>query len=136
MVLKEVVCCDILPTTKVEFIIATSHDCQAMCLRRILETLQHPQDKCIVILCDSSSTIKLSRNTVMHGKSKHIDVNFHFLRDLVKDKVIELVHFNTQDQVIEIMIKPLKSGAFKKLHEQLEINQFDSIVYFFKTLAL
>ena len=56
-------------------------------MRRILEKLGHKQDKCIDIFCDNSSTIKLSKNPVMHGRSKHIDVRFHFLRDLTNDGV-------------------------------------------------
>ena len=41
------------------------------------------------MLCDISSTIKLSKNPIMHGRSKHIDVRFH-LRDLTRDGIIEL----------------------------------------------
>ena len=38
----------------------------------------------------NSSTINLSRNSVMHGRSKHINVRFHFLRDLKQDETIKL----------------------------------------------
>ena len=44
--------------------------------------------------CDSSSAIKLSKNPVMHGRTKHIDVRFHFLRELTKDgSVLKLEQF-------------------------------------------
>ena len=55
----------------------------------------------------------------MHGHNKHIDVRFHFLRDLTKDGVIELKHYCTQEQVADIMTKPLKLGVFLKLCELL-----------------
>lgn len=55
------------------------------------------QEKCTTILFDNRSTIKLSKNPILHGSSKHIDIRFHFLRDLVKDGVIDLSHCNTQD---------------------------------------
>lgn len=48
----------------------------------------------------------------MNGRSKHIDVRFHFLRDLTKDGVFELKHCGTQDQVADIMTKPLKLDVF------------------------
>ena len=60
-----------------------------------MKKLSHEQKGCTTIMCDNSSTIKLSRNQVMHGRSKHIDVRFHFLRDLTKDGIVELIHCGT-----------------------------------------
>jgi hypothetical protein len=79
-----------LSTTEAEFVAAASCACQGVWMRRVLEKLGHPQGKCTTVLCDNSSTIKLSKNPVMHGRSKHIDVRFHFLRDLTRDGVVEL----------------------------------------------
>uniref|UniRef100_A0A151UI49 Retrovirus-related Pol polyprotein from transposon TNT 1-94 n=1 Tax=Cajanus cajan TaxID=3821 RepID=A0A151UI49_CAJCA len=70
-------------------------------------------------MCDNSSTIKLSKNPVMHGRSKHIRVRFHFLRDLVKDREIELVHCGTQEQVADLMTKALKFEAVQKLRKKM-----------------
>jgi hypothetical protein len=66
-------------------------------------------------MCDNNPTIKLSRNPIMYGRSKHIDVRFHFLRDLTRDKVIELVHCDSQDQVADLLTKPVKLQAFENL---------------------
>jgi len=66
--------------------------CQTVWMRRILEKLNHEQEGCTILMCDNSSTIKLLRNPIMHRRSKHIDVRFHFLRDLTRDRVIKLVH--------------------------------------------
>jgi hypothetical protein len=80
-----------LSTTEAEFIVAASSACQAVWLRRILQQLNHEPRKSTTIYCDNSSTIKLSKNPVLHGRSKHIDVRFHFLRELTKDEVVELI---------------------------------------------
>ncbi|KAG6492454.1 hypothetical protein ZIOFF_047417 [Zingiber officinale] len=77
--------------------------------------------RCITVLCDNSSTIKLSKNPVMHGRSKHIDVRFNFLRDLTRDGIVELKHCITQDQVADIMTKPLKLDVFLKLRELMGV---------------
>lgn len=61
------------------------------------------------------SAIKLSKNLVFHGRSKHIDVRYHFLRDLCKDGVIDMVHCKTEDQFTDILTKPLRSAVFVKL---------------------
>lgn len=57
----------------------------------------------------------------MHGHSKHIDVRFHFLRDLIKGGVVKMVHCNTQEQVADVMTKPLKLEAFVKLRGLLGV---------------
>jgi hypothetical protein len=61
---------------------------QVVWMRRVFENLGLAQKECATIWCDNSSTIKLSKNPVLHGRSKHIDVRFHFLRDLVNDGII------------------------------------------------
>ena len=108
-----------LSTTEAEFIAAASCACQWVWLRRVLEKLGHVQGVCPTIYCDNSSAIRLSRNPVLHGRSKHIDVRFHFLRDLTRDGIVELVHCSTQEQVADIMTKPLKLEAFLKLRDEL-----------------
>ena len=90
-------------------------------MRRILEELGCLQSQPTTILCDNSSTIKLSKNPVLHGRSKHIDVRFHFLRDLTKEGVVRLVHCGTKEQVADIMTKPLKLDVFIKLREELGV---------------
>ena len=110
-----------LSTTEAEFVAAAACACQAIWMRRVLKKLSHEQKGCTTIMCDNSSTIKLSRNQVMHGRSKHIDVRFHFLRDLTKDGVVELIHCGTQEQVADLMTKPLKLEAFQKLRMMMGV---------------
>ncbi|XP_040367238.1 secreted RxLR effector protein 161-like [Rosa chinensis] len=108
-----------LSTTEAEFIAAASCVCQGIWMRRVLEKLVHAHNGSTTMYCDNSSTIKLSKNPVLHGRSKHIDVRFHFLRDLTKDGTVELVHYNSHNQIADIMTKPLKLEVFKKLRELL-----------------
>jgi ATP-dependent helicase YprA (DUF1998 family) len=51
----------------------------------------------------------------MHGRSKHIDVRFHFLRELTRDGVVTLLHCRSQEQLADIMTKPLPRVVFEKL---------------------
>ncbi|KAM1569159.1 hypothetical protein ACFX10_034310 [Malus domestica] len=110
-----------LSTTEAEFVAAASCSCQAIWLRRMLEVLSNQQQDSTTIYCDNVSAIKLSRNPVMHGRSKHIDVRYHFLRDLCKDGVIELQFCKSEDQVADLMTKPLKQPAFEKLRSMLGV---------------
>jgi hypothetical protein len=111
-----------LSTIKVEFVAAASCACQAVWLRGILEKLKHIQTKSIIVYCDNNSAIKLSKNPVMYGRrSKHIDVRFHFLRELTKAGTIKMIHCGTQDQIADGMTKPLKLNVFLKLRGLMRV---------------
>ena len=86
-----------LSTTEAEFVTAISCACQAIWLRKILEELHFKSQGPTAIYCDNSSAIKLSKNPVLHERSKHIDVKFHFLRDLTKEGVIDLIYYRSED---------------------------------------
>ncbi|GAA0161932.1 hypothetical protein LIER_18136 [Lithospermum erythrorhizon] len=62
-------------TTEAEFM--TADTCQAIWMKRVLSELGQEIRDCIHIKCDNSSTIKLSKNPIMHGRCKHIDVRLH-----------------------------------------------------------
>jgi hypothetical protein len=110
-----------LSTTEAEFIAAAHCVCQGIWLKRILECIGLTQRKCLTVFCDNSSTIKLSKNPVLHGRSKHIDIRFHFLRNLSCDGSIELVHCASKDQLADIMTKALKLDVFESIRERLGI---------------
>lgn len=90
--------------------LAASCACQTIWLRRILMKLELPQNETFVIYCDNISTIKLYKNPVLHGRSKHIDIRFH---------INELSHCITDKQVADIMKKPLKTETFQRLLDEL-----------------
>lgn len=108
-----------LSTTEAEYIAAASCACQSIWLRKLLENLGHIGEKSSVINCDNSSTIQLSKNSVFHGKSKHIDVKFHFLRDLVNEGSVLLKYCKSEEQLADIMTKPIKMEQFLKLRDML-----------------
>jgi hypothetical protein len=116
-----------LSTTEAEFVSAASSVCQCIWLTNILSYLGLKQEGSTIINCDNSSSIKLSKNPIMHGRCKHIDVRYHFLRDLSKDGVIELKFCKSQDQLADIMTKALKIESFCKLRDSLGVCDLDSI---------
>ena len=111
-----------LSTTEAEFVSAAFGACQAVWLRNVLEEMGSSQEDGTVMFCDNSSTIKLSKNLVLHGRSKHIHVRFHFLRELVKDGVIGLNYCTTQDQLSDVMTKAVKLDVFEKLRERMGVS--------------
>ena len=60
-----------------------------------------------VVHCDHHSGIRLSKNTMFHDQSKHIDIQYHFLRDYVQRGTIRLEYIQTDEQVADIFTKAL-----------------------------
>lgn len=110
-----------LSTTEAEFVAAANGACQAVWLRIVLEQIGFAQRGGTTLFCDNSSTIKLSKNPVMHGRSKHIHVRYHFLRDLVNDGIIDLEYCSTQMQLSYIMTKAVKLEVFEKVRGDMGI---------------
>ena len=75
----------------------------------------------IPLFVDSTSTISVAKNPVLHSRTKHIDVRFHFLRDHYEKGDIELVHVVTDNQLTDIFTKPLESRAFARLRGELGV---------------
>lgn len=110
-----------LSSTEAEYVAATSAACHSVWLMGILRDLGVEISKCFDIMCDNSSTIKLSKNPVMHRRTKHIDVRYHYLRNLTNEGAIRLIFCGTKDQVADILTKPIKLDQFEKLREKLGV---------------
>ena len=79
-----------LSSAEAEYIVATSAACKAVWLRRILIDLQHKQDEPTIMFCDNMSTMAMTKNSVFHNRSKHIEIRCHYICELVDKKEIEL----------------------------------------------
>ncbi len=82
-------------------------------------------DAPIVIYCDNISSILLANNIVYHAKTKHIEVHYHFIREKVLTKEINLIHVNTEDQVADIFTKALGTDKLKKFRKMLGVLKVD-----------
>ncbi|GKB86358.1 hypothetical protein Tco_0958630 [Tanacetum coccineum] len=74
----------------------------------------------VPIFCDNTSAIVISNNLVLHSRTKHIDIRYHFIRDHALKGDIELHFIPTQYQLTDIFTKPLDEPTFKRLIFELE----------------
>ncbi|GKD64982.1 G-type lectin S-receptor-like serine/threonine-protein kinase [Tanacetum coccineum] len=79
-----------LSSCESEFIAATAAATQALWLKRLLSKLTHTQEEKITIQVDNKSAIALMKNPVFHGRSKHIDTKYHFIRECVEREDIQV----------------------------------------------
>lgn len=104
-----------------EYISATGAACEAIWLRRILNDLGFKQEEPTVIYCDNKSAIHLSKNPVLHSRSKHIELRYHFIREMVIQKEIDLQFCSTHDQLVDVLTKSLTKEKFAFYRQQLGV---------------
>ena len=73
-----------------EYVAAFSASCEAVWLRKLLSGIFDLQLDATCIHCDNQSCVKLSENPVFHEKSKHIEIKYHYIRDMVQRGVVKL----------------------------------------------
>ena len=70
---------------------------------------------------DSSSAIDISKNPIQHSKTKHIEIRYHFIRDLVERKVVPLEYIPTERQNADIFTQTLDRNKFGSLRQVIGV---------------
>lgn len=86
-----------------------------------MKELNMPQEGPTEIYIDNKSAIALAKSPVFHDGSKHTDTRYHFIKECVGKKEVQLKHTKSQDQVTDIFTKPLKFDTFSQLRTLLGI---------------
>ena len=95
--------------------------CELKWLKGLLLSLGVHHPKSIPLFCDSQSTLHLAKNPVFHERSKHIEVDCHFLRDAILDGLITPSYVPTRTQLADIFTKALGKSQFDLLLSKLGI---------------
>jgi len=91
-------------------------------LRHLLQDLHVSSPSPLVLLCDNQSSIFLVVNPVSHKRSKHIDLDYHFMRELVTSGVLTIHYVPTHLQIADIFTKSLDHPAFIFFRSKLRIS--------------
>jgi len=109
-----------LSTCEVEYVAATMSACQAVRLDTLLQELKINESDGVKLFVDNKSAINLPKNPTSHGRRKHIETRFHYLRDQVNKEKPEVEYCSTFDQLVDILTKPLKGERFKMLRDRFD----------------
>jgi hypothetical protein len=96
-----------LSTSEAEYMSVCAATQEAIHLRRLLADLGFPQTKPTIIFEDNQGCIGLANNPIVNKRTKHIDVKYHYIREKIESQEINLKPIRTQDQVADILTKPL-----------------------------
>lgn len=108
-----------LSSCEAKYIVASMSACQAMWLEALLKELSFEGTKPMRLLVDNKSTIDLAKHPIAHGRSNHIEIRFHFLRDQVNKDKLELANCRLEEQVVDVLTKPLKVAKFEEPRDKL-----------------
>src|SRR4030066_233437 len=118
--------CVSLSTVEAEYIAAGSSCSQLVWMKQMLKKYNVEQDV-LTLYCDNMSVINISKNSVLHSRTKHIDIHHHFIRDLVESNIVTLEHVVTEKQLADIFTKALDAVTFEKLRSSLGICLFEDL---------
>ena len=104
-----------LSSTEAEYMAVTQAAKEATWFRRLLKEIKHfVDDTPTTIFEDNQGCIALAKNPAYHAKTKHIDIQHHFIREKVEDKEIDLVYCKTEDMIADMLTKPVTRDKLQK----------------------
>jgi hypothetical protein len=109
-----------LSSTEAEYMACTQASKEAVWLRQLLHEL-HIEQSSVRIFCDSQGSLALLRNPVYHARTKHIDVQYHYVRELVELGILDFAYVRTDDQAADILTKPLPRDKIVRCRTMLGV---------------
>jgi hypothetical protein len=116
-----------LSTCEAEYVAAATAACQAVWLCRLLGELTGEEAHPPALMVDNQSAVALAKNPVLHDRSKHIDIKFHFLRDCVDGGQIVIEFVETGRQLTDILTKSLGCLRFMELRKMIGMDEVKAL---------
>ena len=104
-----------ISSTEAEYLSATQGTKEALHLRALLTELGYKPTGPTTLHEDNQSCISLALNPIHHARTKHLDIQLHFVRDRVNKQAIQLQYIPTEENCADILTKPLSRVKFEKL---------------------
>lgn len=87
----------------------------------MLQELRIQLDHSPVLYCDNQSAEALASNPKYHSRTKHIELDLHFIREHIAQKQLTVSHISSSEQVADILTKPLSFDQFAYLRTKLNV---------------
>ena len=94
---------------------------EAVWLWKLLAGLSGQSLEPTVIHCDNQSCVKMSINLVQHDRTKHVEMKYHYVPEMVQRRAVELRYVPTDEQIADVLTKPLGQGKFVYFQDRLGV---------------
>ena len=111
-----------LSSTEAEYMALSQTTREAIWLRTLLAELNYPQEGATTLFEDNQSAIALAKNPVHHARSKHIDIQHHYIREKIESKEIDINYMPTDAMIADALTKPLARPKFSKFVAEMGLH--------------
>jgi hypothetical protein len=108
-----------LSMAEAEYIALTSVAREVLFLQALVDELYGTTQDSIPIYCDNQGAISLASNNKFHGRTKHIDLRYHYIRELVKNGTLHLEYCPTEENLADAFTKALPRPRLDKLRAKM-----------------
>ena len=93
--------------------------CEIMWIKRLLEKLKMGSSSPMMLYCDNKVAISIAHNPVLHDRTKHVEVDKHFIKEKIDNSVVCMIYIPTKEQVADVFTKGLYKRQFDFLNGKL-----------------
>ena len=86
--------------------------CEIMWIRRLLKELKMGSSSPMKLYCDNKAEISIAQNPVPHDRTKHVEVDKHFIKEKIDNRVVCMTYIPTEEQVVDVFTKGLYKRQF------------------------
>jgi hypothetical protein len=108
-------------SAEAEYRVVANGVAEAAWLRQLLQELHNPLATSTLVFCDNVNVVYLSTNSVQHQRTKHIEIDLHFVRERVACGVVRVLHVPTTSQFVDVFTKGLPTMVFAEFRSSLNI---------------
>lgn len=107
-----------ISSTEAEYVAATECCKELIFVKAILEELTN-ENVSVKLYVDNQSAIKLLKSGIFNSRTRHLNVRYNFVKETIENNDVQIEYVNTNDQIANLLTKPLNLVKFKKLREEL-----------------
>ena len=93
--------------------------CELIWLKHLLQKLRFGNDEQMKLICDNQAVLHISSNLIFHERTKHIEVDCHFIREKIAPRCMTTSFINSNDQLADILTKSLRVPRIKYICDKL-----------------
>ena len=93
--------------------------CELIWLRHLIQELRFGNDEKMKLICDNQAALHITSNPVFHERTKHIEVDCHFIREKIASGCMTIIFVNSSDQLTDVFTKSLRGLRIKYICNKL-----------------
>ncbi|KAL0393485.1 UNVERIFIED_CONTAM: Copia protein [Sesamum latifolium] len=96
--------------------------CELLWIRNLMQDLNIKQDNPMRLYCDNRAACNIAHNPIQHDRTKHVEIDRHFIKEKLEAKLIEVPHVRSQDQLADVLTKAVSNQLFYNCLKKLRMS--------------